>query len=167
MPGKVNPTQAESLAMIAQQVLAADHACTLAATNGHLQLNTARPLLALNLLHAIRLLTEGSLAFAERCLAGLEVDRTRVASQLDRSLMLVTALVPAVGYDRAAAIAHRAHHEGTTLREAALADGALTAAQFDDLVRPERLARGPEGTPPAPGDGPPGEGPSGEGPSGA
>jgi len=142
MPGKFNPTQAESLIMICQQVMAGDAACALAASAGHLQLNTARPLLALNLLRGVRLLTEGMLSFGERCVAGLEIDRARMASQLDRSLMLVTALIPHVGYDRAAAIAHRAHREGTSLREAAVAEGALSAAQFDAIMQPERLARG-------------------------
>ena len=142
MPGKVNPTQAESLVMIGQQVIAADHACTLACGTGYLQLNTARPLLALNLLDSLQLLTEGILSFGERCLADLDVHAHQLEHQLGRSLMLVTALVPEIGYDRAAAIAHRAHAEGTTLREAALADGALSAERFDELVRPERLARG-------------------------
>lgn len=142
MPGKVNPTQAESLLMICLQVMACDMACALAAKAGHLQLNTARPLLAVNLLHALRLLAEGIECFTDHCLAGLEVDRERVASTLDRSLMLVTALVPHLGYDRAAAIAHRAHREGLTLREAVLADGALDGAAFDALVRPDVLARG-------------------------
>jgi fumarate hydratase class II len=141
MPGKVNPTQAESLIMIGQQVLGLDHACCLAATNGHLQLGTARPLLALNLLRGIRLLTDGMLSFGARCLVGLEVDEDRTAANLERSLMLVTALVPEIGHDRAAAVARRAHREGTTLREAAVADGAVSGERFDELVRPEVLAR--------------------------
>ena len=139
MPGKVNPTQAEMLVMVSLQVLACDHACALAAKAGHLQLNTARPLLALNLLRAVRLLAAGVDHFTRHCVAGLDVDRATVASHLERSLMLATALVPELGYDRAAAIARRAHAGGLTLREAALADGALDAATFDRLVRPEDL----------------------------
>jgi fumarate hydratase class II len=139
MPGKVNPTQAEMLAMVSLQVLACDQACALAAKAGHLQLNTARPLLALNLLHAVRLLAGGVDRFTRHCIVGLEVDRTVLATQLERSLMLATALVPELGYDRAAAIARRAHAEGLTLREAALADGAVDGATFDRLVRPDDL----------------------------
>ena len=142
MPGKVNPTQVESLAMISLQVVACDAACAQAAAAGHLQLNTCRPLLAVNLLHAVRLLAEGAASFAARCVTGLDADRDRIASMLGRSLMLVTALVPRLGYDRAAAIAERAQREGLTLREAVIADGALDGAAFDALVRPEALARG-------------------------
>jgi fumarate hydratase class II len=134
MPGKVNPTQAESLVMISLQVMACDQACGLAARAGHLQLNTARPLLAVNLLESIDLLADGVDAFTRRCLAGLEVDRARVAELSERSLMLVTLLVPRLGYDRAAELAHRAHREGTTLREAVLADGALTADEYDAAI---------------------------------
>lgn len=142
MPGKVNPTQAESLLMICLQVMANDAACALAGKAGHLQLNTARPLLAVNLLQSLRLLADGVEGFTERCLAGLEVDRARVATLLDRSLMLVTLLVPQLGYDRAAAIAQRAHHDGLTLREAVIADGAMTGEAFDALVRPQEMTGG-------------------------
>ncbi|MBD3222868.1 class II fumarate hydratase [bacterium] len=134
MPGKVNPTQCEAMVMIALQVMANDQACALAARAGHLQLNTARPLLAVNLLRSIDLLAEGVASFDARCLAGLDVDRERTRELRERSLMLVTALVPRLGYDRAAAIAARAHREGITLREAVLAEGALEAGEFDALI---------------------------------
>lgn len=144
MPGKVNPSQMEMLVMVCRQVQANDHACVSAAGAGHLELNTCRPLLALNLLHAVSLLAEGIRHATRGCFTGLEVDRDHVAAQLGRSLMLVTALVPRLGYDHAAAIAHRAHAEGMSLREAAVADGALTGEEFDALVDPAQLARGKE-----------------------
>jgi fumarate hydratase class II len=139
MPGKVNPTQAEALAMVAAQVLGHDAAIKLAGASGNLELNVMKPLIAHAFLHSARLLADGCRSFDEHCARGLEPDRARIQELLERSLMLVTALVPRIGYDRAAEIARKAHGEGTTLREAALALGHLSAEEFDRLVRPERM----------------------------
>jgi fumarate hydratase class II len=139
MPGKVNPTQCESLVMVATQVLGNDVAVGLAGAHGHFELNAMKPLLAHAFLHSARLLADGCASFREYCAEGIEPDRARLAEGVERSLMLVTALSPAVGYDRAAEIARKAHFEGTTLREACLSLGALSAEEFDALVRPERL----------------------------
>lgn len=141
MPGKVNPTQAEALLMVATQVYGLDAAIAIAAASGQLQLNTARPLIAYDLLLAMRLLGDGARSFADHCVAGLEPNHERLAANIEASLMLVTALVPAIGYDRAAEIASRAHTEGMTLRAAALASGYLDAATFDALVDPSTMAR--------------------------
>jgi fumarate hydratase class II len=139
MPGKVNPTQCESLVMVATQVLGNDVAVGLAGAQGHFELNAMKPLLAHAFLHSARLLADGCASFREYCAEGIEPDRARLAEGVERSLMLVTALSPAVGYDRAAEIARKAHLEGTTLREACLSLGALSAEEFDALVRPERM----------------------------
>jgi fumarate hydratase class II len=139
MPGKVNPTQAEALAMVCMQVLANDVAVGLGGGSGQLELNVARPLLARNALESIRLLADAMTSFTRHCAAGIEPDRVRMRELVERSLMLVTALVPRIGYDRAAEIALTAHRQGVTLREAALALGYVTAEEFDRLVRPEAL----------------------------
>jgi fumarate hydratase class II len=140
MPGKVNPTQCESLVMVAIQVIANDGAVTLGAGAGHLQLNTCKPLIAANLLRSVRLLATGVESFERHCVSGLQADPKRLAELMERSLMLVTALAPHIGYDRAARIARHAHEEGLTLREAALAEG-LSDEQFDEWVRPAQMAR--------------------------
>jgi fumarate hydratase class II len=142
MPGKVNPTQAEALVMVSLQVGGLDAAIAQAAAAGSLQLNTARPLIGANLLTAIRLLADAARSFARHCIAGAEPNRERIAANLAASLMLATALVPAVGYDRAAAIARDAHERGVTLRDAALASGHIDAATFDALTNPAELAHG-------------------------
>jgi fumarate hydratase class II len=142
MPGKVNPTQCESLVMVAIQVIANDSAVTLGAGAGHLQLNTCKPLIAANLLRSVRLLATGMESFERHCVRGLQADPKRLAELMERSLMLVTALAPHIGYDRAARIALQAHDAGLTLREAALAEG-LSAEEFDDWVRPSEMARPP------------------------
>jgi len=139
MPGKVNPTQSESLTMVAAQVLGNDAAIKLAATQGHFELNVYKPLLADNLLRSIRLLTVGLASFEERCARGIEPRADVIAAHLSRSLMLVTALAPHVGYDAAAKIAKHAHETGTTLREAAIALGLVSAEDFDRWVRPEQM----------------------------
>jgi fumarate hydratase, class II len=138
MPGKVNPTQCESLSMVASQVIGNDAALTFGAACGHLQLNTYKPLIAANLLRSIRLLADGIDSFDRLCIRGIEVDGRRIGELLSGSLMLVTALTPHIGYDRAAAIAHRAHAERSTLREAALETG-VSAEDFDRWVRPESM----------------------------
>ncbi|MBA3896400.1 MAG: class II fumarate hydratase [Sphingomonadaceae bacterium] len=139
MPGKVNPTQCEMLTMVAAQVIGNHAAVTVGGMQGHLELNVFKPLIGANVLRSIDLLATGIDSFTKRCLEGLEPNRERIAELVDRSLMLVTALAPEIGYDNAAKIAKHAHHEGLTLREAALALGLVDAATFDRLVRPETM----------------------------
>jgi len=138
MPGKVNPTQCEAVLMVCAQVLGNDTAVAIAASGGQLQLNAYKPLLAFDLLCSIRWLAQASESFRELCIDGVEPEHAVIARLLERSLMLVTALVPELGYDRASAIARRAHTEGCTLREAALALG-VPAEQFDRLAQPEGM----------------------------
>ena len=142
MPGKVNPTQCEALSMLACQVLGNDATIGFAASQGHLQLNVFKPVIAHNLLQSIRLLADGCRNFQRHCVAGMEPDAARMAEHLERSLMLVTALNPHIGYDKAAQIAKKAWAEGTTLRAAALALGFTTAAEFDAWVRPQDMLGG-------------------------
>ena len=139
MPGKVNPTQAEAMLMICIQVMGLDAAVGFAGAMGNFELHVFRPLLIHNTLHSIRLLTDVSETFRKYCVEGIQLDRARIAEFVNRSLMLVTALSPAVGYDHAAAIAHKAMVENTTLREAALASGSITAEEFDRLVDPAKM----------------------------
>jgi fumarate hydratase, class II len=139
MPGKVNPTQCEMLTMVAAQVIGNHQAVTVGGMQGHLELNVFKPLIGSNVLRSIELLSIGMETFAKNCVEGLEPNRTRIAELLDRSLMLVTALAPAIGYDNAAKIAKQAHKDGTTLREAALASGLVDEATFDAHVRPEDM----------------------------
>jgi len=140
MPGKVNPTQSEALTMVAAQVIGNDAAITFGGSNGHLELNVFKPVIIYNLLQSIRLLGDASLSFADNCVAGIEPDRNRIADLLERSLMLVTALNPEIGYDNAARVAKKAHGDDLTLKEAAIELGLLTAERFDELVRPEKMA---------------------------
>jgi fumarate hydratase class II len=137
MPGKVNPTQCEMLTMVAAQVMGNHVAITIGGLQGHMELNVFKPLIGANVLRSIDLLATGIDSFVTRALAGLEPDRERIASLLDRSLMLVTALAPEIGYDNAAKIAKHAHGHGLTLREAGLALGLVDEAMFDRVVRPE------------------------------
>lgn len=139
MPGKVNPTQSEALAMVAAQVMGNHVAISFGGASGHLQLNTFKPLLIHNLLQSIRLLGDSSRSFADRCVAGIRADRARIDELLGRSLMLVTALAPRIGYDNAARIARKAYEEGLTLRQAAVALGLVTEAQFDEWVKVEEM----------------------------
>ena len=141
MPGKVNPTQSEALTMVSAQVLGNDVAVNIGGASGNFELNVFKPLIIHNVLQSIRLLADAAESFEEHCARGLEPNLPRIREQLERSLMLVTALAPRLGYDRAAEIAKKAHREGTTLREAAVALGYLTAAEFDREVRPERMTR--------------------------
>jgi fumarate hydratase class II len=144
MPGKVNPTQSEALTMVCAQVLGNDVAVGIGGASGNFELNVFKPLIIHNLLQSIRLLADASASFSEHCAAGIEPDRARIRELTARSLMLVTALAPHIGYDRAAEIAKKAHREGTTLREAALALGHVTPEEFDRIVRPEEML-GPSG----------------------
>ncbi len=139
MPGKVNPTQAEAMTMLCAQVLGNDVAVSLAGASGNFELNVFKPLLLHNVLQSIRLLADGCASFEEHCARGIQARRERIESLLRASLMLVTALNPHVGYDNAARIAKKAHADGITLREAAVALGLLTAERFDEIVRPETM----------------------------
>jgi fumarate hydratase class II len=139
MPGKVNPTQCEMLTMVAGQVMGNHVAVTVGGMQGHLELNVFKPLIGANVLRSIDLLATAMEGFAERCVDGIEPNRGRIAELLDRSLMLVTALAPEIGYDAAAKIAKYAHAEGLTLKEAGLALGLVDAETFDRVVKPESM----------------------------
>ncbi len=141
MPGKVNPTQCEALTMLCAQVMGNDVAISIGGACGNFELNVFKPLIAHNFLQSVRLLTDGMKSFETHCVHGIEAKRERIAELLERSLMLVTALAPHIGYDRAAEIAKKAHHDGSTLREAALALGHVTAEQFDEWVQPGEMVR--------------------------
>ena len=139
MPGKVNPTQCEALTMLSAQVFGNDVAVNIGGASGNFELNVYRPLIIHNVLQSIRLLADGMASFDAHCARGIEPNRERIGELLERSLMLVTALNPHIGYDKAAAIAKKAHREGTTLKEAALVLGYLTEEEFDRWVKPERM----------------------------
>lgn len=139
MPGKVNPTQSEALTMLAAQVMGNDVAINIGGMSGNFELNVFRPLVAHNFLQSVRLLADGMLSFNNNCAVGIQPNRERIRELVSNSLMLVTALNPHIGYDKAAFIAKKAHKEGTTLREAAIASGYLTAEQFDQWVVPEKM----------------------------
>ena len=139
MPGKVNPTQCESLTMLAVQVMGNNTAVQLAASQGNFELNVFKPVIARNVLESIELLAGGCEGFRRFCIEGLTANEARIATLLDQSLMLVTALTPAIGYDRASAIAKHAHHQQLSLKQAALELGALDAESFERLVRPEQM----------------------------
>jgi fumarate hydratase class II len=139
MPGKVNPTQSEALTMACCQVFGNDVAINVGGASGNFELNVFRPMLAHNFLQSVRLLGDGMRSFNDHCAAGIEPNRERIAELVGRSLMLVTALNPHIGYDKAAQIAKKAHKEGSSLREAAIATGFVTAQQFDEWVRPEKM----------------------------
>jgi fumarate hydratase, class II len=139
MPGKVNPTQSEAMTMVVAQVFGNDTAIKVAGSQGNFELNVYKPVMIRNLLHSMRLLTDVCDTFRRFCVEGLEPDRERIEQLVHRSLMLVTALAPKIGYDKAAEIAKKAHREGATLKEAALALGYLTEAEYDDIVVPEKM----------------------------
>jgi fumarate hydratase class II len=139
MPGKVNPTQCEALIMVCIQVYGNDTAVAMAGGRGNLELNVCKPVIIHNVLHSVRLISEASATFTRFCVDGLEPNESRIRQHLENSLMLVTALNPLIGYDNAAAVAKKAHKEGTTLREATIALGFLSGEQFDEAVRPESM----------------------------
>jgi fumarate hydratase, class II len=141
MPGKVNPTQTEALSMVAVQVIGNETAVAFAASQGHFELNVFKPVIAQNVLQSIRLLADATRSFADNCVAGIKADEARISDLTQRSLMLVTALTPKIGYDNAAMIAKTAHKNGTTLREEALKSGLVTEEEYDRLVRPEDMTR--------------------------
>ena len=139
MPGKVNPTQCESLTMVAAQVIGNGQAVTVGGMQGHFELNVFMPLIGANVLRSIHLLSTGMVSFAERCVDGIEANETQIAALVGRSLMLVTALAPEIGYDNAAKIAKYAHQKGQTLKEAGLELGLVDEATFDRVVKPEAM----------------------------
>jgi fumarate hydratase, class II len=139
MPGKVNPTQVEALTMVAAQVMGNHVTITIAGSQGQFELNVFKPVIIYDLLQSIRLLADAARSFADNCVAGIEVNRARIDELLRRSLMLVTALNPHIGYDKAAQVAKKAHAEGSSLKEAALALGYVSAEDFDRWVRPEAM----------------------------
>jgi fumarate hydratase class II len=141
MPGKINPTQCEALTMVAVQVYGNDHAVAFANSQGHFQLNVYKPVILHNVLESITLLADACRSFDAHCAQGLEPDEARIREHVEQSLMLVTALTPHIGYERAAAIALAAHRDRLTLRSAALQSGFVTADQFDQWVQPQRMAR--------------------------
>jgi fumarate hydratase class II len=141
MPGKVNPTQCEAIVMVCIQVIGEDSAVAVAGSQGNFELNAMRPIVINDFLHAARILADGCDKFRTFSVEGTELNRARIAELVDRSLMLVTALSPIIGYDKASAIAHRALDEGTTLKEAALKSGWIDERTFDDVVDPRKMAR--------------------------
>ena len=139
MPGKVNPTQCEALTMVCAQVMGNQTAVSVAGSNGHFELNVFKPVLIYNLLQSARLLGDAAVSFNDRCIAGIKPDRRRIAELMERSLMLVTALAPHIGYDNAAKIAATAHRDGSTLLAAAAKLGLADEEQFARWVRPEKM----------------------------
>ena len=143
MPGKVNPTQSEAMTMVCCQVIGNDTAIAVAGSQGNFELNVFKPVMISNYLRSVHMLADVCRTFREFAVDGIKANRERIAELVGNSLMLVTALTPKIGYDKAAEIAKKAHHEGTTLKEAALALGYLTEAEYDETVRPERMV-GPD-----------------------
>ncbi len=141
MPGKVNPTQCEAITMLCTQVMGNHTTITIAGSNGHFELNVFKPVMIYNLLQSIRLIADGCRSFADNCAIGIQADINRITYLRDKSLMLVTALNPHIGYDNAAKIAKKAHKEGKTLKETAIELGLLTAEQFDQWVKPEDMIK--------------------------
>jgi fumarate hydratase class II len=141
MPGKVNPTQCEAMTMVCCQIFGNQTAVTVAGSQGHLELNVYKPVLAHWMLQSIRLMADAARSFTDKCIVGIKANERRIRELVEQSLMLVTALAPAIGYDRAAEIAKCAHAHGTTLREEALRLGHVAADDFDRLVRPEKMLR--------------------------
>jgi fumarate hydratase class II len=139
MPGKVNPTQSEAMTMLCAQVFGNDVAVNIGGASGNFELNVFKPLIIHNFLQSVRLLADGSVSFNDNCAVGIEADEKRIGELMSKSLMLVTALNPHIGYDKAAYIAKKAHKEGSSLKEAAVASGHVTAAEFDQWVKPEDM----------------------------
>ena len=139
MPGKVNPTQCEQVTMVAAQVMGNDVTVGIAASQGNFELNVFMPVCAYNFLQSARLLKESMDSFRERCVSGIQANREKMKENVDRSLMLVTALSPKIGYENAAKTAQKAHREGTSLKEACLSLGFLTEKEFDDNFHPENM----------------------------
>jgi fumarate hydratase class II len=139
MPGKVNPTQSEALTMVCAQVIGNDVTVNVGGATGHFELNVFKPVIVYNTLQSLRLLGDAARSFTDNMVMGIVANTARIEELMRSSLMLVTALSPHIGYDKSAEVAHKAHHEGTTLREAAVALGYVTPEQFDEWVRPEDM----------------------------
>ena len=139
MPGKVNPTQVEAMTMVCARVMGNETTVAFAASQGHFELNVMKPVIAFAFLESVRLIADASDSFREHCIEGLQANEGQIKELLERSLMLVTALAPKIGYDKATKVAKTAHKNGTTLREEALALGYVTAEEFDAIVRPETM----------------------------
>jgi fumarate hydratase class II len=143
MPGKVNPTQCEALTMVCVQVFGNQASITFAGSQGHFELNVYNPVMAYNFLQSVQLLGDAAVSFTDNCVVGIEAREQNIAAALERSLMLVTALAPKIGYDNAAKIAKTAHKNGTTLRDEAVGGGYVSAEEFDKIVDPRKMI-GPE-----------------------
>jgi fumarate hydratase class II len=143
MPGKVNPTQCEALTQVATQILGNNASIGFAGSQGHFELNVYNPVMAYNFLQSVQLMADAAVSFTDNCVAGIEAREENIKASLERSLMLVTALAPAIGYDNAAKIAKAAHKNGTTLREEAVRGGYVSAEDFDRMVDPRKMI-GPE-----------------------
>jgi fumarate hydratase class II len=141
MPGKVNPTQSEAMTMVCAQVYGNNTAIVVAGSQGNFELNVFKPVMIRNFLHSARILSDACGTFRAFCVEGIRPNRERIQELVSNSLMLVTALTPKIGYDKAAEIAKKAHHEGTTLKQAALDLGYLSEAEYDDVIRPEKMVR--------------------------
>ena len=141
MPGKVNPTQCEAMTQVCVQIFGNNAAISFAGSQGHFELNVYNPVMAYNFLQSVRLMTDAAVSFTDNCVVGIEPRLDNIKASLERSLMLVTALAPKIGYDNAAKIAKAAHHNGTTLRQEAVGGGYVTEAEFDALVQPEKMTR--------------------------
>jgi fumarate hydratase class II len=139
MPGKVNPTQCEALTMVCAQVMGNNTAVSFAGSQGHFELNVYKPVIAANVLQSIRLLGDAAVSFSDNCVIGIQANEDNIAALMERSLMLVTALAPTIGYDNATLVAKTAHKNGTTLREEAVKGGFVTEEKFDTIVRPEDM----------------------------
>lgn len=139
MPGKVNPTQCEAMTMVCAQVQGNNVVITIGGTQGHFELNVFKPVMCASLLHSARLIGDVCESFSDKCVKGIKANHEKIHQLLHGSLMLVTALNPYIGYDKASIIAKKAHKEGTTLKDAAIASGFLTAEQFDEWIKPEQM----------------------------
>jgi fumarate hydratase class II len=139
MPGKVNPTQCEALTQVCIHIFGNNAALTFADSQGHFELNVYNPMMAYNFLQSVQLLADAAVSFTDNCVVGIEAREDNIKAGLERSLMLVTALAPKIGYDAAAKIAKTAHKNGTTLKEEALASGLVTSEEYDEIVRPETM----------------------------
>jgi fumarate hydratase class II len=139
MPGKVNPTQCEAVTMVAAKVMGNQASITFAGSQGHFELNVFKPVIAFDMLQSIRLVADASRSFTDNCVVGIRANEAHIRELMERSLMLVTALAPKIGYDNATKVAKTAHHNGTTLKEEAVKLGFVSAEEFDRLVRPEKM----------------------------
>jgi fumarate hydratase class II len=139
MPGKVNPTQCEAMTMVCAQVMGNNAGISFAGSQGHFELNVFKPMMVYNLIQSVRLLSDAAISFTDKCVVGIEANEERIQELMERSLMLVTALAPTIGYDNATTIAKTAHKNGTTLREEAIGLGFVTEEEYDEIVRPEKM----------------------------